>query len=116
MLMCDSRCAGARGKKRAIIPRALVVEGPVPIRALPRPRCRCSSRRSLPPILNLLLLRGLGRKEIHSYIRCLVGALATAPDFLMSPIRLRQFPMPILSSKIRPYPPPMAYVVKGGPL
>jgi hypothetical protein len=58
-------------------------------------------------------LRGLGRHGVHSCKRCMTCARASAPNFLIFPLRLRMCPTSIGSSGIRPYHPPMVYDVSG---
>jgi hypothetical protein len=60
--MCDSGRAGAGGGKASENSLAQVVDGPVPIRAPPRPRYRFSSRRNSPPSLDFLAPPGVGEK------------------------------------------------------
>jgi hypothetical protein len=60
----------------------------------------------VPPVGACLLaqtalpLRGLGRKEVNSYIHYLAGAYTSAPDFLMSRVRRRMFQISIRSCEI----------------
>jgi hypothetical protein len=63
MLMCDSGRTGAEGGRHAKNPLAQVVDGPVSIRALSRPRYHCSFRRSVPPSPDFPTPPGAGEKE-----------------------------------------------------
>jgi hypothetical protein len=42
-------------------------------------------------VLTSLSLRGLGRKTFNNFRRCMAGASALAPYFLVSAVRLRTF-------------------------
>jgi hypothetical protein len=44
---------------------------------------------------NEYTLLGLGREQVHSCKRCMVGALASPLDFFLPHVRLRLFPRPI---------------------
>jgi hypothetical protein len=55
-------CRSLGGGTQAKTPLALVVDGPVPIRALPRSRYRCSSRRGSHFGLDFLSPPGAGEK------------------------------------------------------
>jgi hypothetical protein len=83
--MCDSGRDGAWGERPAKDHLARVVDGPVPIHALPRPRYRSSSRRNTPPSLDFPIPPRDGeREEVHRCTWCLAGAPPSWLGFLMS--------------------------------